>query len=398
MTPLRIALVCEGNPATSETAFSGTAKRMFLALQACGHEVIPIDAALPPLQRALAAALTLSPNRAQWRANFRYANRTCALRAAAARRNIADTQPDVILQIGATFDPPLQGLPRKVPYAIFCDWNMELHALEPAAPNGLRSGLSDANLASIRPRHRRRYEGASAVFTISERLRQSFLDLYNLPPDRVHTAYAGPNFDTALIEAARQKPRRSTAPTVLFIAKEFHRKGGPTVAAAFARLCVTLPTARLLFAGTAELPPELHGIPGVEHLGLLDKNVPVQLDRLLAAYRDTDLLVLPSHRDPFPTVVREAMFFGLPAIVSDIWAMPEMVVDGETGFLIPPGDTEALATRLHQLLTDDALRQAFGQAARRRAESLFTWPAVAKVLSDTLQQIASPKPSFNPSS
>jgi glycosyltransferase involved in cell wall biosynthesis len=124
----------------------------------------------------------------------------------------------------------------------------------------------------------------------------------------------------------------------------------------------------------------------VEHLGLLDKANPDQLRVLLAAYRDADVLVLPSRHDPFPTVIREAMFFGVPCIASDIWAMPEMIEDGKTGFLVPVDDAEALSSKLELLLADTSLRAQMGQAARARAEAMFSWEAVAKALSDGLQQ------------
>src|SRR5262249_48447314 len=137
---------------------------------------------------------------------------------------------------------------------------------------------------------------------------------------------------------------------------------------------------RLLFAG-AEVPPkELASLGNVVHLGLLDKSNPKQLKRLMAAYRDADLMVLPSRHDPFPTVIREAMFFALPCVASDIWAMSEMIADGETGYLVRPGDPDELADRMRILLSNDALRRQFGDAARQRAEEMFSWSAVGEVL------------------
>jgi glycosyltransferase involved in cell wall biosynthesis len=214
----------------------------------------------------------------------------------------------------------------------------------------------------------------------------SFIELYGIAPDRVHTAYAGPNFDTGLIDAMLRQPRQSVAPSVLFIGKDFRRKGGTTVASAFARLRETLPGARLVFAGSENLPAEFRSLGNVEHLGLLDKTDPAQLQRLLAAYHDADVFVLPSRRDPFPTVIREAMFFGVPCVASNIWAMPEMIEDGKTGFLIPVDDTDALLSRLVLLLGDAALRKEMGTAARARAEAMFSWDSVGKVLSEGLER------------
>jgi len=184
-----------------------------------------------------------------------------------------------------------------------------------------------------------------------------------------------------LIDEALAQPKQSTAPTVLFIAKEFERKGGATVAAAFARLRQSFPKARLQFAGAETLPAPLAALGKVDHLGLLDKSNPAQLKLLLNAYRNADLLVLPSRRDPFPTVIREAMFFGIPCIASNIWAMPEMIEDGKTGFLIGVDDSTALCDRMAQLLIDEPLRLQMGNAARARAEAMFAWESVGKVLS-----------------
>lgn len=381
----RVGLVCEGDASVSETAFSGTAKRMFYSLKEKGHEVVPVNASLQGMRRAMAAVVSCSQDRGRWRSKFRYGSAVAKYRTASAEESLGRREVDVILQVGATYDPPRAG---SIPYAIYCDWNMALDAVEARqAKAGASRGLSVAELEAIGAEHARRYKGAAAIFTISERLRESFIQLYGISPERVHTAYAGPNFDLELIENALRKPKGSSAPTVLFIAKEFRRKGGDIVAAAFARLREEMPEARLLFAGAANLPKEFEGLGNVEHLGLLDKSDPVQLQRLLQAYRDADVLVLPSRHDPFPTVIREAMFFGLPCVASDIWAMPEMIVDGETGFLVSGESSAALADRVKTLLGDKGMRERFGRAARLRAEAMFAWPAVGEVLHAGVQRV-----------
>jgi glycosyltransferase involved in cell wall biosynthesis len=382
----RVGLVCEGDASRSETAFSGTAKRMFEALVKKGHEVIPVNASVTGLRRATVAAASFSRDKQKWRSKFRFGSEGARSRTAAAVASLGNQKVDVILQVGATYDPPCAD---SIPYAIYCDWNMALDAAEAKAGNRTGTGLSLAETEAIDRDHARRYRGAAAIFTISERLRKSFIDLYGMAPERVHTAYAGPNFDVGLIDAALRQPKLPGPPSVLFIAKEFQRKGGGTVAAAFQRLRTTLPEARLVFAGSENLPVEFQSLGNVEHLGLLDKTDPVQLQRLLAAYRDADVFILPSRRDPFPTVIREAMFFGLPCVASNIWAMPEMIEDGATGFLVPVDDPEALYSKTALLLGDQALRNKMGQAARARAEALFSWESVGKVLSEGLEQCRS---------
>jgi glycosyltransferase involved in cell wall biosynthesis len=66
------------------------------------------------------------------------------------------------------------------------------------------------------------------------------------------------------------------------------------------------------------------------------------------------------------------MAYGKPVVGSDIGGIPELIVDGETGFLFPPRDHAALQNRLVQLMQDRELRRRFGMAARKRAEAHFS--------------------------
>jgi glycosyltransferase involved in cell wall biosynthesis len=90
--------------------------------------------------------------------------------------------------------------------------------------------------------------------------------------------------------------------------------------------------------------------------------------QLLAA---ADVFVLSSASEGLPLSIEEAMAAGLPVVASAVGGVPEIVVDGETGFLVPPGDSERLAEALRLLLADPGLRRRMGAAARARAETLF---------------------------
>jgi glycosyltransferase involved in cell wall biosynthesis len=93
-------------------------------------------------------------------------------------------------------------------------------------------------------------------------------------------------------------------------------------------------------------------------------------ERVVAYYAAADFLVLPSHHEPFGAVVQEAMAAGLPVIVtSAVGAARDLVQEGKTGFVVPPGDPEALANRIAMLLKDPSLCAKMGieclQVARR---------------------------------
>jgi len=91
-----------------------------------------------------------------------------------------------------------------------------------------------------------------------------------------------------------------------------------------------------------------------------------------------DVVVLPSvAKEGLGMALIEAGFLGKPAVASDCPGIDEVVVDGETGLLAPPGDAAALAERLTQLLVNPALAERLGNAGRRRAERLFSMDAMA---------------------
>ncbi len=100
----------------------------------------------------------------------------------------------------------------------------------------------------------------------------------------------------------------------------------------------------------------------------------------------SDIFVFPSSYkyEAFPLVILEAMAASLPVVATDIGAVGDMVVDGETGFLVPQGDSEALADKLRMLCNDSDLRHRMGAAGKERFQAKFSFErfetSMAKVL------------------
>jgi glycosyltransferase involved in cell wall biosynthesis len=117
-----------------------------------------------------------------------------------------------------------------------------------------------------------------------------------------------------------------------------------------------------MVAGDGPQRAELEGGP-FELLGERD-----DVRELLAV---SDVFVLSSRSEGLPMSVIEAMAAGLPVVATAVGGVPELVVDGETGMLVPPGDERSLASALRRLLADPELRRQMGDAGRRRAEQLF---------------------------
>ena len=105
-------------------------------------------------------------------------------------------------------------------------------------------------------------------------------------------------------------------------------------------------------------------------LGIMD-----HVDNIEQYYRAADFFVLPSHSEGMPNVILEAMASGLPCIATDISGSRELVTDGETGYLFPPGNSEGLTQAVNKLLTN--LNNEMSHQARRIVEKKYSIDALA---------------------
>jgi glycosyltransferase involved in cell wall biosynthesis len=143
--------------------------------------------------------------------------------------------------------------------------------------------------------------------------------------------------------------------------------------------------------GDGERRPDLERQAG--QLGLMARvRFPGWMDRdhLAGVYRRADVFVLPSRDEGMPNVVLEAMASGLPVIASRIAGACDMVVDGETGLLLPPDDAGALAAAVARLAGDAPTRQSFGRAGRERVERLYSWGSAARAYLDLFAALPGP--------
>lgn len=365
---MRILMVCEGNAENPEESFSGSTYSILRTLRSKGVDVTTADAELYGPLRWLGAALTFAPNRREWSVRYRLGPTAAALRTAQARRAIVRSHDriDAILQIGATFRPEGRG---SIPYYLYCDSNIRMAERGSATGFSQAAAMSEAARKVVVDRERQVYDGASGIFTISDRLRRSFIEDFGMPPDRVHAVRAGPNFDPAEIPGDRASVRE---PNILFVGTQFQRKGGDVLLEAFRIVRRSLPAARLTIIGPRDLAITDAGVDMVGHLRQDD---PAARRRLLDAYASAAVYALPTRYEPFGISYLEAMYFGVPCVGTDTGAVPEMIIEGETGYLVPVDDASGLAERLLAILNDPELAARMGEAGRRRAREIFTWPA-----------------------
>jgi glycosyltransferase involved in cell wall biosynthesis len=101
-----------------------------------------------------------------------------------------------------------------------------------------------------------------------------------------------------------------------------------------------------------------------------------------------DLFVLPSFTEGLPVVVLEAFAAGLTGVATAVGGTPEIIDDGVTGFLVPPGRPEAIGRRIIDLLQDDSRRHAMGRRGRQRVERDFTFTAQSQRYQRLFQRLA----------
>ena len=134
--------------------------------------------------------------------------------------------------------------------------------------------------------------------------------------------------------------------------------------------------------GVLELVEAANGIPLVIiGDGPLREQVPgargfVAHHELLQLYERAAVVAVPSYREGFGVVCAEAMAHARPVVASSVGGLLDLVVDGETGILVPPGDVAALRSALERLLADREFRRRLGEAGRTRVRESFSWDAV----------------------
>jgi glycosyltransferase involved in cell wall biosynthesis len=208
-------------------------------------------------------------------------------------------------------------------------------------------------------------------------------------PDAVRVIY--PGVDTAHFAPDPSVPREAL-PAFLYVGRLKRYKQVDVAIAALGELGRSVPGARLWVAGSGDDARRLArfaraaGLAGsVEFLGYVSE--PGKLD----LYRRAWAVVLPSLKEGWGITNLEAAGCGTPALAADNSALRESVRDGETGFLVPTGDVQALAGAMARVATDEALRERLGTGARAFART-FSWERTAQETESHLNAIVARGP------
>lgn len=205
------------------------------------------------------------------------------------------------------------------------------------------------------------------AFVVSSRELRAELMGAGFPADRILHIPNGvdpdrfrPASDAAGERAALNLP---AGPLVIFAGRLDPQKGLDTLITAVEPLLRATPELRVLLLGDGPLRGDLEA--RIRHADLADRILLHGIVADVAAYlRSADVFVLPSVGEGMPNALLEAMATGLPCVASEIGGCRDVIDDGQTGLLVPPGDAGALRATLEHLLRSPALRHRLGTAAR----------------------------------
>jgi starch synthase len=272
------------------------------------------------------------------------------------------------------------------------------HSLEPLRPWKREQLGAGYNLSAWIEKSA--LEAADAVIAVSREMERDILRYFAIPAERIRVIHNG--IDTEEYHRVESRDRLEgygidpSRPYVLFVGRTARQKGILHLVNAIpfldsraqVVLCAGAPDtpeiAREMAERVARVQASRDGVIWIQEM--VEKPTVIQL------YSHAAVFCCPSIYEPFGIINLEAMACSIPIVATAIGGIPEVVVDGETGILVPlaqephapfePRDPERfsrdLATAVNRLLGDESRRRAMGEVGRKRAVSRFSWAAIAE--------------------
>jgi len=242
-------------------------------------------------------------------------------------------------------------------------------------------------------------EMADALVAVSEGTKADILKCFSVDPKKIHIIHNGIDIDEFRKKQTRGLLDRLGVPNqpyILFVGRITRQKGIIHLVNALQHIDPKIPV--VLCAGapdTPEIGEEMK--QGVERVAASRGNVlwvreMVDRPTLIELYSNAAVFCCPSIYEPFGIINLEAMACEVPVVASAVGGIPEVVVDGDTGHLVPlkqmdrspfepldpPAFSRDLATRLNELMADEGKRLAMGRRGRKRVEEKFSWTSIAR--------------------
>jgi glycogen synthase len=259
-----------------------------------------------------------------------------------------------------------------------CKLVATVHSLEPLRPWKREQLGAGYDLSSWMEKEG--LETCDAVVAVSRDMKADILKFYGIPESAIHVIHNGVDPQKYYPGAGAASLRKFgiTKPFIFFCGRLSRQKGIFDLVEAFAR--VPEGTTLVLATGkpdTPDLVGELRDvIKGRKEIVWIHEML--EDPDLVGLYNEAAVFACPSIYEPFGIINLEAMACETPVVACAVGGIKEVVVDGETGFLVPPQDPDRLAAALSKVLDDPDLAARMGRAGRARVLEHFTWDRIAE--------------------
>jgi glycosyltransferase involved in cell wall biosynthesis len=369
---MKLAFVSAKDPSTSIRFFSGLPYHLYWALSR-RVETVPLESSVsgPPKWWDLSTRLVgrLSGRQRRW------GMRPSVLRELAEKtaEKASAVGADVVLTVG-------QG------YLVF--WNSPLPAasfsdiLYGAVPSdGFQDdpdrprGLAHQQAGQMVVYAQQAIDNAAHIFATSHFIVDGAREFgTRISPDKVTVTQVGANF---LEMPAATNGREGPPPLkLLWVGSSWEGKGGEIALGVLDRLREMRLEVEMNLIG--RLPQNLHHPHAVCH-GFLNKDIPMERARLLALYKQSHLLLLPTRKDFVPCGLAEAAAFGVPAITTPVGGIPGMFAEDEV-VLVPFADYREVVPKLIADLLENGRLSMMAESVRRRFETTLNWDVIAETI------------------
>jgi glycosyltransferase involved in cell wall biosynthesis len=347
--------------------WSGSSYYFFSALRQSNTLVQAIPAQLGRAKDLYYKATNFHPLLSTWRFKYRISTRKYAAMTAKVRRelnSLDDSTFSCLLQVGAWYDATNYNGKISVSYH---DGNIASFMNNPYYKKVPFAGKYSREAFRF---EKALYSRMHVLFPMSKWLADSFVRDFAVNSKKIFPVGAGVNLPNSAVEEYRVKDY--LAPSILFVGKDFQRKGGEYLLKAFSRVKKEIPHATLTIIGPSFQPQDA----AISVLGPISKMTNEGIGRIVKAYNNASIFVMPSLYEPFGVAFCEAMAFRTPCIGTNVCAMPEIIEHQKSGLLVPPADERLLAEAMITLLKNPSLCKTMGDEGFRRYKAYFTWEAV----------------------
>lgn len=284
---------------------------------------------------------------------------------------------------------------------------LSTHSFEPSRPWKVEQLGSAYHLSSWI--EKMAMEQSDGIIAVSEGMKRDALRFFDVPAEKIEVIYNGIDPDeyryVDSVDALKKYDVDPSVPYVLFVGRITRQKGIIHLVRAIEHidrnaqivLCAGVPD-------TPEIASEMRS--AVEKAKRANDNViwieeMVPKKDVIELYGHAAVFCCPSVYEPFGIINLEAMACETAVVASGVGGIPEILVDGVTGYLVsyervsesdtepkdPAGFSRALAEKINLLLSDEGRRTSFGKAGRKRVEDVFSWRAIAKTTADYYKRV-----------